>query len=93
MNAQNAKDFLPLVQALADGKTIQMIYGDGTWRDHPHLDLSGCPKDYRIKPEPRRWWLCFGNQVARVFTDLKSAEQCISNNYAKTVVEVVEVLK
>lgn len=32
MNKDNAKDYLPLVQALADGKVIQGKFLDG-WRD------------------------------------------------------------
>jgi hypothetical protein len=54
MTKDNAKDFLPLVQALADGKTIQGYY-DPTmeWRDLKSPDFSNWPPDkFRIKPEP-----------------------------------------
>jgi hypothetical protein len=55
MNKDNAHLYLPLVQALADGKTIQWKPDDGIWDDIDEIkffmydDLS-C---YRIKPEPR----------------------------------------
>ena len=50
MNAQNAKDFLPLVQALADGKVIR-------FQGEEQCEVSFCypPSEYDIKPEPREW--------------------------------------
>ena len=53
MNAQNAHKYLPLVQALANGKTIQ-CNDRGEWVDVDSLytDVYG-PDEYRIKPEPR----------------------------------------
>jgi len=56
MTAENAKDFLPLVQALADGKTIQNKTCDG-WVDLPGnaIAFSNYPESYRIKREPREW--------------------------------------
>jgi hypothetical protein len=53
MNAQNAHLYLPLVQALANGKIIQ-CNDRGEWVDVDILytDCYG-PYEYRIKPEPR----------------------------------------
>ena len=31
MDKNNAKDYLPLIQALAEGKTIQIKDDDGNW--------------------------------------------------------------
>ena len=57
MNAQNAKYYLPLVQALADGKTIQMKGRDDTWHDATDpkdtVGFTFPPEYYRIKKEPR----------------------------------------
>lgn len=53
MNKNNAKDFLPLVQALAEGKTIQLRTDDGSrWVDLCAPAFNGNPAEYRIKPEP-----------------------------------------
>lgn len=52
MNKENAKDFLPFVQALAEGKTIQCAASDGTWVDMENLAFYNKPSSYRIKPEP-----------------------------------------
>ena len=51
MNQQNAKEFLPLIQALANGKTIQVLGKDGNWYDSKLINTP--PSRYRIKPEPR----------------------------------------
>lgn len=53
MNKDNAHLFLPLVQALADGKTLQLNI-QGRWYDVYKLTFECDPKDYRIKPEPIR---------------------------------------
>lgn len=56
MNASNAKDYLPLVQALADGKVIQLNYS-GDWKDISEMDPIFPANFYRIKPEPREIWV------------------------------------
>lgn len=53
MNAQNAKLYLPLVQALADGKQLQVLACGKTWEDRTDLIFDAPPNAYRIKPEPR----------------------------------------
>jgi len=80
MDKNNAKDYLPFVQALADGKTIQHL-SDGEW-----IDLSQvlfCNEDaseYRIKPEPKKGWyrvaLCANtfNGVRVVYTTTVESE-------------------
>jgi hypothetical protein len=58
MNKHNAKDYLPFVQALADGKTIQgLLIPSGEWCDLQHeMDFQWPAEQYRIKPEPVRGW-------------------------------------
>lgn len=54
MNKDNAHQYLPLVQALADGKTIQFQNViNNEWEDNVELRLEYSPEYYRIKPEPR----------------------------------------
>lgn len=56
MNQHDAKALLPLVQALADGKTIQ-IRTNGAWTDIEDPEFGAPPEDYRVKPaEPREWY-------------------------------------
>jgi hypothetical protein len=57
MNKNNAAQFLPLVQALADGKTIQLLHTVRGWEDAENIDFSCPPESYRIKPDPREFWI------------------------------------
>jgi hypothetical protein len=49
MNKDNAHLYLPLVQALVDGKTVQASVPPD-WVDIDDMDLGREPSDYRIKP-------------------------------------------
>lgn len=52
MTKDNAKDFLPLVQALAEGKTIQHYWEcNHTWEDCDDLHFDDDVNTYRIKPK------------------------------------------
>ena len=55
MNKTDAHLYLPLVQALADGNTLQCKDITGEWIDLLNVTLAGEPQHYRIKPEPRVW--------------------------------------
>lgn len=53
MTRKNAKELLPIIQAFAEGKSIQRINSLGEWSDATGDVLFYCnPEDYRIKPEP-----------------------------------------
>lgn len=55
MNRQQAEAILPIVQAMAEGKTIQRRYGNNEWKDTANIDeanLLAHPDDYRIAPDP-----------------------------------------
>ena len=62
MNKENAHLFLPLVQALAGGKTLQWKpedEGPECWGDLNEIEfcMYDDPSCYRIKPEPRTFQL------------------------------------
>ena len=58
MDKNNAKDYLPFVQALAEGKTIQCKDKDGNWNDmNYNIGFNSEPEYYRIKPETTKWWI------------------------------------
>ena len=54
MTREQAKQLLPIIQAYAEGKTIEFLT-DGTWvamiDTTPKFDCE--PSKYRIKPEPK----------------------------------------
>lgn len=63
MNRQQAKDLLPIIQAFADGKTVQFKNSFEDWIDCDNIMFNWLPKDYRIKPEPK-------------YRPFKDAEEC-----------------
>lgn len=55
MNKDNAHLYLPLVQALAEGKTIEHSYDGKYWEKIPStIDFLPAPEQYRIVQEPRK---------------------------------------
>ena len=54
MNREQAKELLPIIQALAEGKHIQLKDRIGNWMDIDFINVELCnPNVYRIKPEPK----------------------------------------
>lgn len=57
MLRQQAKELLPIIQAYAEGKTIQVKASDNLWYEYNSnnnkLKFDSDPQNYRIKPEPK----------------------------------------
>ena len=56
MTREQAKNMLPIIQAFAEGKTIQYRNAECEWEDIPigvNLSFADAPSEYRIKPEPK----------------------------------------
>lgn len=56
MTREEAKELLPIIQAFAEGKTIQYRNAECEWEDMPigaNLSFADAPSEYRIKPEPK----------------------------------------
>ena len=53
MTREEAKELLPLIQGYAEGKTIQFLKIDGTWRDMTEPNFSSPTNYYRIKPDSK----------------------------------------
>ena len=51
MIREQAKELLPIIQAFAEGKTIQYKVKGG-WQDIDNPSFNDLPSEYRIKPEP-----------------------------------------
>lgn len=56
MNKDTAREYLPLVRALADGRSIQHQKTDGTWIDEIELSFDWPAHRYRIKRNPKEFW-------------------------------------
>ena len=51
LTREESKEFLPIIQAFAEGKTIQVQETEGYWRDLDVLHFNYDTYRYRIKPE------------------------------------------
>ena len=58
MNRERAKQLLPMIQAFADGKEIQgRSVNFPEWGSVASQTTFFDSFEYRIKPEPREWWI------------------------------------
>ncbi|MDD6592165.1 MAG: hypothetical protein PUE86_09205 [Prevotella sp.] len=55
MTREEAKEWLPIIEAWAEGKPIQYQINPGSWVTDINKDLytSNPPSNYRVKPEPK----------------------------------------
>jgi len=68
MNPQNALEYLPLIHALANGRTIQENYFE-RWCDMRNPSFNMDVSYYRIKPEPRMFDLWLDHDTGCLSTD------------------------
>ena len=52
MTREEAKELLPIIQAFAEGKNVQVFY-ENEWITLSEFNFDKCPNLYRIKPEPK----------------------------------------
>lgn len=55
MDKEELKEYLPIIQALCDGKSVQRMIandgkGNGIWTTVDYIDFNYEPYNYRIKP-------------------------------------------
>ena len=62
MTREEAKELLPIIQAYAEGKTVQYLNKEYNWQDFDDQSFFG-GVSYRIKPEPK-------------YRPFKSQEEC-----------------
>jgi len=91
MNAQNAHEYLPLVQALADGKTLQYKHSSKGWTDCNELYFDVMLECYRIKPEPRTFEMWLFHPMGRMYPFVEG-EECFAENEEWERITVQEVL-
>ena len=55
MTREQAKELLPIIQAFAEGKTLQYRVNEenNEWKDINNPAFNDAPSEYRIKPEPK----------------------------------------
>lgn len=95
MNKENAALYLPLVQALSEGKVIQNKLSDGQWDDMGGEIIFCDPSErYRVKPEPRRFWIVeYENRTQQVWHNgsVSVGDEC-GKGKVISVTPVIEIL-
>ena len=95
----NAHQYLPLVQALMEGKTVQVRVSPGSSAfidmHSSGLTFQEPPEDYRIKPEPRRFTILVPKPDHPLGKNAKpqlvyEGMFCVSDDWEE--IEVVEVM-
>lgn len=92
-----------VLQAWADGKEIQVrdkTSGFNTWHGFSPSEQTGADfendnLEWRVKPEPRRWWVNIydsGYSVGLVHNTKEQADQ-YGGKRERECIEVVEVIK
>lgn len=93
MNKENAKEFLPLVQALIAGKTIQYCSRiDDQWKDVLEVSFSSERARYRIKPEriKKKMWYHPGSNITTGLYPV-AANAFTHENWTESGWKIVEV--
>lgn len=84
MDRKTAKELLPVIKAYAEGKVIQMKSSNlNKWEDAVSPAFTLPTNNYRIKPEPREFYMAFRegfNSTGPVFHSEKSAERYINSS-------------
>lgn len=71
MNRERVKELLPVMQAFAEGKTIQHRTADDHWVDFRDPNFTSKASEYRIKPEPQKFWAVFSNTGTLLFSRMR----------------------
>ena len=93
MNKDNAKEFLPLLQALIDGKTIQYYsHTAAQWKDMAAVNFVYERARYRIKPEriKKKMWYHPDSSKATGLYPVEGNSFC-DNHWAESGWKIVEV--
>ena len=96
MTKERARYLIPLLQAYIDGKTIQVLQTDGKWSDRKEpAFIQHCNEnEYRIKPEPREFWVavwCDGSGDVRKTYEQIESTRCEPHTKSKDSKIIVNI--
>jgi hypothetical protein len=94
MNREQAKKLLPVIQAFADGKDVQCRdKGCVGWADVDRPVWS-YGMDYRIKPEPREWYMVLDHRglLVEAYDTLQGANDRRDGGAGWEAIRVREVI-
>lgn len=85
MNRERAKELLPIITAFANGEVIQEKIGTKDWYDHETPDFEVDGYEWRIKPKPREFYVCWDNddEPEDAYTEPNERKANKYDNYIK----------
>lgn len=89
LTKENAENVIPLLQAVADGKKLQ-ICSNGVWRDLDYADFDAGLDKYRIKPEPRVVYVNEYSGALFAYASEEEAKLCVGIGAVRIAVRYVE---
>ena len=101
MTPERAKELLPIIEAYASGAKIQSRRDDEEWRDDSYPLFNSMSYEFRIKPEPREFWVCWDG-VKNVGLLTERPDACVypcdtfgmdSVSHWKNIIKVREVIE
>lgn len=90
INKHNAKEYLPFLQALVEGKDVEFLTGNGEWVKNTNFSFSFPPERYRVKEPLLEAWANVYSKSVVYHQTKESALAGASVNLIKTV-RLVEV--
>lgn len=93
MTKEESAYWLPLITALAEGKTIQFNYSGTGWANVDSIETHRDPSLYRVRPEPREFCIRIEKNGVQTFwqVDLRDSVPTINTDELQ-VIHVREVL-
>ena len=95
MTREQAKKNLEIIKAFAEGKTVQFRNKEfPQWTDFDDPQFDSTCGEYRIKPEPRTWWVAVDGSWIAGFFDSRPEALSYAEGYGEkcSVIQVREVL-
>jgi hypothetical protein len=89
MIQSDAAEFWPLIKAWSEGKTLQ-LNTNPVWIDIKESSFAYSPDQYRIKPEPREFYIAVSDYGVCGASDARDGKPCYHKDIS--VIKVREVL-
>ena len=87
MTKETAKQFIDVLQAFVDGRPVEVKTQFG-WEEIKNPNFGSSPENYRVKPEPREWFInIYENRACGLYHSKMAAD----NNAVVGRVECVRV--
>lgn len=97
MKKENLEKYREFIVAIHAGRQLQVAYNDDgelKWKDFNDDFFSLSPEYYRVKPDPREWWMViYGPGAEAICSSKEKADELVRKAHrTATAILVREVL-